>query len=82
MDYFEFFDRDMLLNEFSSMKTTMKYYPKRDTPYEDTITDYQGHTQHVKIDTCGVITDIPFSLTMNGEWLKMVETLLENEKRF
>ena len=81
-DYFKVFDRDMLLNEFSSMKTTMKYYPKRETPYEDTITDTQGHTQHVKIDTCGVITDIPFSLTMNSDWLKLIETLVENEKRF
>ena len=80
-DYFKVFDRDMLLNEFSSMKTTMKYYPKRETPYEDTITDTQGHTQHVKIDTCGVITDIPFSLTMNSDWLKLIETLVENEKR-
>lgn len=80
-DYFKVFTRDMLLNEFNSMKTTMRYYPKKDKPYIDTITDTQGHTQTVKIDTCGVITNIPFSLSMNGEWLKLIETLLENEKR-
>lgn len=73
LDYFEYFDKDMILNEFSSMKTTMKYYPKRAKPYEDTITDLQGHTQQVKIDTCGVITDIPFSLTVKGDWLKLIE---------
>lgn len=80
-DYFKVFSRDLLLNEFNSMKTTMKYYPKKDKPYEDVITDLHGHTQRVKIDTCGVITDIPFSLSMNGEWLSLIETLLENEKR-
>lgn len=81
LDYFEAFHRNMLLDECSSMKTTLRYYDKRDTPYEDTITDLQGHTQKVKIDTCAVITDIPFQLFMSGTWLNLIEYWKGEEKK-
>lgn len=92
LDYFETFTKDMLLQEGDSMKTTMKYYPPTgktidpENPYEDTITDYQGHTEKVKIYSCGVVTDIPFKLKvksdwLNGDFIKLAETLNDNEKR-
>ena len=81
LDYFETFDKNMLLDEFSSMKTTLKYYDKKDKPYTDTITDYQGHTEHVEIDTCAVITDIPFKLTMSETWLQMIKYWKDEGKK-
>lgn len=81
LDYFDTFDKNLLLDKFNSMKTTLKYFDKKDKPYIDTVTDYQGHTETVEIDTCAVITDIPFRLTMKETWLKMIEYWKEEEKR-
>lgn len=64
LDYWETFDKDMVIPANNSLKTTLRYYDKKDKPYTDTITDYQGHTQEVEIDTCAVITEIPFALNM------------------
>jgi hypothetical protein len=69
LDPFVFFDKWMRLPPDSSGKTTLRYYPKRDKPYCDTITDEQGHTQNVEIECCAVITEIPFNLFMSQDWL-------------
>ena len=69
LDPFEFFDKWMKLPPDSSGKTTLRYYPKKDKPYCDTIADEQGHTQKVEIECCAVITDIPFNLFMSQDWL-------------
>lgn len=81
LDYFETFTKGMLLDEFSSMKTTLKYYDKKDKPYTDIIKDYQGNIERVEIDTCAVITDIPFKLTMKDTWLQLIDYWKGEEKK-
>jgi hypothetical protein len=63
------------------MKTTLKYYDKKERPYTDIIKDYQGNIERVEIDTCAVITDIPFKLTMKESWLNLIDYWKGEEKK-
>lgn len=81
LDYFKAFKKDMLLDEASSMKTTLKYYDRKEEPYTDTIIDEQGHIQDVKIKTCAVITDIPFQLFVSDTWLNLIKYWKSEEKK-
>lgn len=73
LDPFDFFEKNMRLPPDRSAKTTLRYFPPKDKPYEDTIIDYQGNVQNVQIECCATITEIPFNLWIKGEWLDFIK---------
>lgn len=70
---FDFFDSHMRLPPDDSKKTTLRYFPPKDKPYEDDITDYNGITQHVQIECCASIIEIPFNLYVSSAWLEFMK---------
>ena len=73
IDPFDFFDKNMRLPPDNSKKTTLRYFPPKDKPYVDTITDYLGNTQQVEIETCATITEVPFNLWVSGMWIDFIK---------
>lgn len=78
LDHFDFFDNGMNLPTHKSGKTTLCYFDNG--VYEDYITDPAGHTQHVKIETCAVIRDIPFGIFMSKMWLWFMKQYKEDQR--
>ena len=70
-DPFDMFTNGMLLLCDDSGKTTLVYHDK---PHDCVITDYLGVSRVVHIETCGLITKIPFKMSMSKTWLETVET--------
>lgn len=73
IDPFDFFDTHMRLPPDDSKKTTLRYYPPKDKPYEDDITDYNGVTRHVQIECCASIIEIPFNLYVSSAWIDFMK---------
>lgn len=76
-DPFDVFTPGMLMHSDDSKKTTLRYY---DTPVETTITDYLGEKENVRIETCGRIVEIPFSMTVSEEWLRIADYIMSQPK--
>lgn len=80
-DPFDYFGHKLYLFPDDSGKTTLKYYDGKQGVYKDTITDEYGNTEKVTIETCGVITEIPFGLYMSEIWREFVRYQVERMKK-
>lgn len=77
VDPFDEFTPGMLLLADDSKKTTLKYHDK---PHDTVITDYLGESRSVHIETCGVITEIPFAMCVSEEWLAAAADIYEQQR--
>ena len=73
---FECFNDGLVLDAVLSNKTTMKYI---DEETEEEIIDNYGNTEIMRSKSSGIIQEIPFSLGMSKNYLKLLYYLLKNE---
>lgn len=78
IDIWEFFSDDMTLPAGDSEKKTTVYY---DHEFEDELTDFEGNTAKIKEGSCVAIIDIPFSMSMEDEFVSRIAYLQNERKR-
>lgn len=78
LDIWEEFADDLKLPAGDSWKKTTVYYDK---PFEDTLTDYTGQTEIITEGSCVAIIDIPFSMSIEEEFINRIEALRQERER-
>ena len=78
LDIWEMFADDLKLPAGDSWKKTTVYY---DQAFEDTLTDYTGQTETINEGSCVAIIDIPFTMSLEEEFINRIETLREERER-
>ena len=78
LDIWEMFTDDLRLPAGDSEKKTTVYCDKA---FEDTLTDYQGETRTIKEGSCVAIIDIPFTMSMEEEFINRIELLSKERER-
>lgn len=78
LDIWEMFTDDLRLPAGDSKKKTTVYCDKS---FEDTLTDYQGETRTIKEGSCVAIIDIPFTMSMEEEFINRIELLSKERER-
>lgn len=78
LDIWEEFADDLKLPAGDSWKKTTVYYDK---PFEDTLTDYTGQTETITEGSCVAIIDIPFSMSIEEEFINRIEALRQERER-
>lgn len=76
-ELFDTFTDGMLLTCEESMKTRAVYSPE---PYEDTITDEQGHTEIMQEESGVAIVDTLFTLNIDEIYAEMIEQIAEERR--
>lgn len=74
----DIFDDDLRIPAGDSMKKTTVYYDKA---FEDTLTDYEGKTETISEGSCVAIIDIPFTMSMEEEFMTRIASLAAERKR-
>lgn len=78
LDIWETFADDLKLPAGDSLKKTTVYY---DQAFEDKLTDYTGQTETISEGSCVAIIDIPFTMSLEEEFINRIETLREERER-
>ena len=78
LDIWEMFTDDLRLPAGDSKKKTTVY---NDSGFEDTLTDYLGITRQIKEGSSVAIIDIPFTMSMEEEFINRIELLSKERKR-
>ena len=78
LDIWEIFDDNLKLPAGDSWKKTTVYY---DQAFEDKLTDYTGQTETINEGSCVAIIDIPFTMSLEEEFINRIETLREERER-
>lgn len=74
----DIFNDDLRIPEGDSMKKTTVYYDKA---FTDTLTDYFGNTEEIQEGSCVAIIDIPFTMSMEEEFMTRIAALSNERKR-
>ena len=75
---YEMFTDDLRLPPGDSKKKTTVYY---DQAFEDSLTDYFGQTEEIKEGSCVAIIDIPFTMSMEEDFINRIEELSHERER-
>ena len=78
LDIWEMFTDDLKLPAGDSRKKTTVY---NDSGFEDTLTDYLGVTRQIKEGSSVAIIDIPFTMSMEEEFVNRIELLAKERER-
>ena len=78
LDIWEMFTDDLRLPAGDSEKKTTVYY---DHAFTDVLTDYEGNTQAVHEGSCVAIIDIPFTMSMEEDFINRIEQLSHERER-
>ena len=78
LDIWEEFADDLKLPAGDSWKKTTVYYDKA---FEDTLTDYNGQTEKIEEGSCVAIIDIPFTMSLEEEFINRIEALRSERER-
>lgn len=78
LDIWEEFADDLKLPAGDSLKQTTVY---TDTAFEDTLTDYTGQTEKIEEGSCVAIIDIPFTMSLEEEFINRIEALSHERER-
>ena len=78
LDIWEMFTDDLRLPAGDSEKKTTVYY---DHDFTDTLTDYEGNTETVHEGSCVAIIDIPFTMSMEEDFINRIEQLSHERER-
>ena len=78
LDIWEEFRDDLTLPKEESEKQTALYFDKE---YTDHVTDYLGETREVYEKSCVAIVDIPFSMSMDEDFIQRIEELRHERER-
>lgn len=78
LDIWEMFADDLKLPAGDSWKKTTVYY---DQAFEDKLTDYTGQTETINEGSCVAIIDIPFTMSLEEEFINRIEALREERER-
>lgn len=78
LDIWEMFTDDLRLPAGDSEKKTTVYY---DHAFTDELTDYEGNTQTVTEGSCVAIIDIPFTMSMEEDFINRIEQLSHERER-
>lgn len=76
LDIWEQFSDNLYLSEEDSHKKTTVY---TDTFIEDDLTDFEGNTYHIKEKSCVAIIPIPFTMSVEAEFMNRI-MMLEKER--
>lgn len=74
----DIFNDDLRIPAGDSMKKTTIYYDKA---FEDTLTDYFGNTEVIEEGSSVAIIDIPFTMSMEEEFMIRISSLIDERKR-
>ena len=74
----DIFNDDLRIPAGDSMKKTTVYYDKA---FNDTLTDYFGNTEVIEEGSCVAIIDIPFTMSMEEEFMTRIASLQAERKR-
>lgn len=75
---YEMFTDDLRLPPGDSEKKTTVYYDKA---FVDTLTDYEGNTEEIREGSCVAIIDIPFTMSMEEDFINRIEELSHERER-
>lgn len=75
---YEMFTDDLSLPAGESEKTTTVY---TDTAFDDVLTDYKGNARHIHEESCVAIIDIPFTMSIEEEFLSRINALSKERER-
>ena len=75
---YNMFTDDLRLPPGDSEKKTTVYYDKA---FVDTLTDYEGNTEEIKEGSCVAIIDIPFTMSMEEDFINRIEELSDERER-
>lgn len=78
LDIWEMFDDNLKLPAGDSWKKTTVYYDKA---FEDKLTDYTGQTETISEGSCVAIIDIPFTMSLEEEFINRIEALRSERER-
>lgn len=78
LDIWEMFSDDLRLPAGDSKKKTTVY---NDSGFEDILTDYLGVTRQIKEGSSVAIIDIPFTMSMEEEFINRIELLAKERER-
>ena len=78
LDIWEEFADNLKLPAGDSWKKTTVYYDKA---FEDTLTDYKGQTEKIEEGSCVAIIDIPFTMSLEEEFINRIEALRSERER-
>lgn len=78
LDIWEMFDDNLKLPAGDSWKKTTVYYDKA---FEDKLTDYTGQTEKIEEGSCVAIIDIPFTMSLEEEFINRIEALRSERER-
>ena len=78
LDIWEMFTDDLRLPAGDSEKKTTVYY---DHEIDDTLTDYEGNTEAIHEGSCVAIIDIPFTMSMEEDFINRIEQLSHERER-
>lgn len=78
LDIWEMFDDNLKLPAGDSWKKTTVY---TDTAFEDTLTDYLGKPLKISEGSCVAIIDIPFTMSLEEEFINRIEALRSERER-
>lgn len=78
LDIWDMFADDLKLPAGDSWKKTTVYYDKA---FEDTLTDYTGQTEKISEGSCVAIIDIPFTMSLEEEFINRIEALRSERER-
>lgn len=78
LDIWEMFTDDLKLPAGDSKKKTTVY---NDSGFEDMLTDYLGVTRQIKEGSSVAIIDIPFTMSMEEEFVNRIELLAKERER-
>lgn len=74
----DIFNEDLKIPAGDSLKKTTVYYDKA---FSDTLTDYFGNTEVIEEGSCVAIIDIPFTMSIEEEFMTRITTLAGERKR-
>ena len=78
LNIWEQFDDNLKLPAGDSWKKTTVY---TDTAFEDILTDYTGQTEKIEEGSCVAIIDIPFTMSLEEEFINRIEALSHERER-
>ena len=77
-DMWEHFTDKLELPASDSWKKTTVYY---DQPFDDELTDFRGETVSIHEGSSVAIIDIPFSMSVEQEFMSRIEILRQQRER-
>lgn len=78
LDIWEEFTDDLKLPAGESEKKTTVY---TDWSFDDILTDYEGNTESIHEGSCVAIIDIPFTMSMEEDFINRIEQLSSERER-